>query len=506
MASLGGSTAGAAELDPAVADALNEARRVRDAVINTDADPHTAANAELDYAAELHAHHQVREARDAYQRALQRDASLFAPHHLLGVLEASLGNNEAARMHFDAALARQPNVPATLIRRGDLLRGLGDLDAADADYRTAILLDPGAAAAHAGLGQVALQRHSFDAAVVHFKEALRLQPAATQLNTPFGLALRQAGHLDEARAALAGRGDRPVHIDDAWIDALAKLRRNPLVFFQRGQDLARQGRGEEALAQFAKAVELAPDEAEFQHDYGVQLHALGRSEEALDALQRAWALGLRSAANALLRGRILSASRDWSAAQRCFREAQQIEPDARDIRAELGRVSMRLDDFASAFDAFDSLVAGSEGAERNHARYWSGLAAAMLGRCDAAEQALSDVVTASSGRDGWALLALARLRAVCDGDPAHRAQAIQWAETMAGQFRGAETLETLAMLRAAERRRDEAVQLQNEAIASAERAGADPQLLADMRAQLARFRAGKRASAAFSPHSPMLEE
>ena len=150
MASLGGSTAGAAELDPAVADALNEARRVRDAVINTDADPHTAANAELDYAAELHAHHQVREARDAYQRALQRDASLFAPHHLLGVLEASLGNNEAARMHFDAALARQPNVPATLIRRGDLLRGLGDLDAADADYRTAILLDPGAAAAHAG--------------------------------------------------------------------------------------------------------------------------------------------------------------------------------------------------------------------------------------------------------------------------------------------------------------------------------------------------------------------
>ena len=57
-----------------------------------------------------------------------------------------------------------------------------------------------------------------------------------------------------------------------------------------------------------------------------------------------------------------------------------------------------------------------------------------------------------------------------------------------------------------ERRRDEAVQLQNEAIASAERAGADPQLLADMRAQLARFRAGKRASAAFSPHSPMLEE
>lgn len=107
------------------------------------------------------------------------------------------------------------------------------------------------------------------------------------------LCCRQALALDGGHADtlhLMGLLSLQAEQDDQAVDWIARaIRREPkpLYLTSLGTCLSRQGRREEALQVFDKAVQLKPDEANHWRDLGNALVALGRTAEALLSFQHA---------------------------------------------------------------------------------------------------------------------------------------------------------------------------------------------------------------------------
>ncbi len=495
------------QLDPQVKAVLDAARERFQTTQASSPDQTTLAQAYADWADVLHAHEQIGAARVAYQNALQLQPDQFEWCYALALLELGAGAGEAALAQLNAALSLNPEYSAAWIRRGDLHLNRGELDSARDDYQQALKRVPDSAAAHAGLGQLASQAGDAAEAARRFESALATQPQATRLRSALALAYRSLGQIEQARTQLAARGDQPVRIADPIFERIAALARNAVAFYEQARAMANAGRGNEALALLARAVELAPEDSSYLRAYGEQLIELGRGAEARTALQKAWNIAPDNATVAQLLARLDLADGQPSAAAERYQSALELDPARDDIRVELAHLAMRMQQYGLAAEHFGTLSTRTDPKARSYALYWLGLANAQLARCAAANRPLSDVLELSKGRDGWAMLALARVRAICPDTGAEALQqATGWAELLHRQHAGPETAETLAMIRAAQGRFAEAQQLQTEAIAHARAASYSAELIEWMQAALTRFSQSRRAEQAFAPDSPLLRE
>ena len=104
------------------------------------------------------------------------------------------------------------------------------------------------------------------------REALALDGDHADTLHLMGLLALQAEHYDQA-------------LD--WISRAIRQAPKPVYLTSLGTCLAKQGRNEEALQAFDKAVQLKPDDADLWRDLGNALVALGRSDEALLSLRHA---------------------------------------------------------------------------------------------------------------------------------------------------------------------------------------------------------------------------
>ena len=138
----------------------------------------------------------------AHARQLERRFEWF---YLGGVVEARLGHQQDAAALFKEAVALSPaSVPARL-KLADALLESGALDEAERVF-AALAAEP-AAEPHAryGLGRVHIARGNANAAAAEFDRAVRLYPEFGAAWYSRGLALRDLGRLDDARASLARR-------------------------------------------------------------------------------------------------------------------------------------------------------------------------------------------------------------------------------------------------------------------------------------------------------------
>jgi tetratricopeptide (TPR) repeat protein len=205
-----------------------------------------------------------------------------------------------------------------------------------------------------------------------------------------------------------------------------------------------------------------------------------------------------------LRARVALALGDRNLATQRLREALQLIPDADDLRVELARQRFRAGYFAEAGSEFSRLAARAEGAEFSYASYWAGIAYALAGRCAPALAALQAVFDASGGRDGWAMLGLARLGALCPVDPALRAQSLAWAENLYRQHPGVETAVTMALHAAAQGDFAQAVHLQQEAVTLATTNQETHEHLASLKTVLGSYQAKTMPDKAYLPGSGLL--
>jgi predicted CXXCH cytochrome family protein len=222
-------------------------------------------------------------------------------------------------VRIDAAQALA-DVPADAWRDGDrstLADVLGE-------YRAAQRVNADLPESHVNLGSLAIRLGDFDVARSEFETALRLAPWFVPAYVNFADLERAQGN-DAAAEPLLRR-------------ALALTPENADVHYALGLALIRLKRGDDAVAAFARASELAPAQPHYAYVWALSLQGVGQLDRALAVLEAARAQHPR---NRDLLVALATLSRDAgrsNAALRYARTLVEISPDDPDARALLAQL------------------------------------------------------------------------------------------------------------------------------------------------------------------------
>jgi tetratricopeptide (TPR) repeat protein len=182
---------------------------------------------------------------------------------------------DEARASLEAALVRAkgtPREPSAVGGLGITLQAWEQWEAAHAAYQRAQALAPDAADWWHLDGLVLLRMAQYGEAAAAFEAALQRQPALVAAQARLAEARFEEGGLDASRRAYQALASRP---EAAPVGALGL-----------GRIAARQGRHDEAVAHFEKAIALYPEFAAAYYGLAQSLRALGRRAEAAAALEQ----------------------------------------------------------------------------------------------------------------------------------------------------------------------------------------------------------------------------
>ncbi|MCG8460889.1 MAG: tetratricopeptide repeat protein [Holophagales bacterium] len=296
----------------------------------------------------------------AYRNAAVLDPNGFAWPYYLGLLAQESGDLEAARGHYERALGLSPRSAATRARLAITLLDLGRAEAAREPLEALAEERGYAALAAYGLGRAAASVGDPVAAEGHFRRALELQPAAGTVHHELAQALRAQGRLAEAEAELRHEGQGAITFADPLSERIETLATSASSFLRRGNRelvaenldaaeklfrrgltadaehvelrlnlgllLVRQGRLDEALAEFEAAAEIDPENAQARHDIGTTQLALGNPEEAISAFRAALGIEADYTGARFNLANVLAGSKRWSEAEAELDRVLEADP------------------------------------------------------------------------------------------------------------------------------------------------------------------------------------
>jgi predicted O-linked N-acetylglucosamine transferase (SPINDLY family) len=211
-------------------------------------------------------------------KAIELDPGFVNAHYNRGNALLALGHLTDAVASFGNALAINPRYVEAHNNCGNALSRMGQLAEAISRYDQAIALDPGFAPAYVNRSAALIELRRTDEAILGLDRALALAPGNVDAWINRGEALLRVYRLDEALASY----DRALELNPkspgAWLgraNALTLLRRyheakgacetaltiDPLLvqgLVQLGQCHAFQADADAAIAQFEKALSIAP--------------------------------------------------------------------------------------------------------------------------------------------------------------------------------------------------------------------------------------------------------
>jgi tetratricopeptide (TPR) repeat protein/tRNA A-37 threonylcarbamoyl transferase component Bud32/TolB-like protein len=128
------------------------------------------------------------------------DSSSGAAHGLLGRIQSSAGDAQAAAEQLELAVTRRPRDPEYRTQLGWIRLQQGSYDAAEAIYRAAILANPRYFGAYEDLGYFYFVLGRNEAAIEEFQQASKLAPRYGRLYNYLGACLYTLERWDEATA------------------------------------------------------------------------------------------------------------------------------------------------------------------------------------------------------------------------------------------------------------------------------------------------------------------
>ena len=161
----------------------------------------------------------------------------------IGNIRAQAGDVEGARECYERALTLEPEDGRAYYFYGKLLLGEGDVDGAAEKLERSVHFQPNFSAAWYELGNVTRDRGDLEQARDYYEEAAYYEPKALDVRHRLAEVLHQMG--DYAAAAREYR-------------VILKMGEDPRARYNLACALAQQGRGDEAMAELGRAVELAP--------------------------------------------------------------------------------------------------------------------------------------------------------------------------------------------------------------------------------------------------------
>jgi tetratricopeptide (TPR) repeat protein len=196
------------------------------------------------------------------------------------------------------------------------------------------------------LGQEALQRGDPALAVTCFQYAVLFDPTNARLHTQLGAAYQARGDRDRALAAFG----HAIHLDPKF--ALARALRGQLLE-------ASGGPLRQAIGDYERAIELAPDNAQYHFALGRCSLAAGAPDKAIVALNRALYREDKARPQALClfyRGNAYNAKRQPSRALKDYDEALRLWPALVGAHVGRGCAYQLMHDLPRARAAYDEAL------------------------------------------------------------------------------------------------------------------------------------------------------
>jgi tetratricopeptide (TPR) repeat protein len=317
--------------------------------------------------------------------------------------QVAAGRGEAALRSARQVVSHHPEHAGARLILAQVLVHLRELRSALDEIEIARRLDPATPEAPAFHGTVQGMLGEHQESEQCFREALRLHPGHPALLTNLAHALREQGRLEDAARAYSDAlaSERIVAAITGYADVLGRLGRvgeatayleKALAQSQGDADIHHalgalyfdQGRIEDAAAQHRLALEARPGFAHAAYNLGIAESELQRWEPAVAALQQAVALEPSAPENHMEYAKALHAAGRTEAALRAVEDAARLLGlDAFKLtRAHVLRLLERYDEAIAAYR--DVMTSAGQGSER----YWDArlhLALSLLAKGDLAD-------------------------------------------------------------------------------------------------------------------------
>lgn len=302
----------------------------------------------------LHAYKLTSLAARCYENALLLEPEAFEWPYYLGALAQEAGNPQVAIQHFEKALTLRPEDAAAQLHLAQVLLEQNQLEAANT-YFAAALDTPGAAYAHLGRGRVAALRGNHQKAIDHFKAALERQPIANSVHYDLAQSHRQLGNLEAAASHLERFGGVAVTFPDPLLKELDRQRTGLVAQLRIAGQAILDGRYEDSLAAYEKALEIAPDDTETRTVYGLVL-AQRDLEAGLKEMQEALRQAPEDAGIHLSYGQLLLEKQRPQEALEPLKSAVLLAPDLPEARLQLAAAHQSLGQLEPALGHYKAFL------------------------------------------------------------------------------------------------------------------------------------------------------
>lgn len=420
--------------------------------------------------------------------------------YYLGHLYRLRGDAARSVASFDRALELQPNDVPTLVWVGEGDLDNGRPDAAQPRFEKALSLSPRSVAAQYGLGRAALAKQDYARAIEALEKALSLDPLATVLHYPLAMAYRGLGNQEKAQAHLALRGTLALKPQDPLMDRLNALLNSALSYEVSGADAMDRGDFKAAEQSFRSGVQVAPKEPSLHHKLGTALALQGDRNGAIGEFEQAVALDPKFVKAHYSLGVIRADEGNVPAAVRHFTAALSAEPGYVEARLQLAHVLRRNGQPEPSLPHYAAIVKADS--RLTEARFGYAAALIALRRYADARDYLVEAMRTYPNELAFNN-ALARILAAAPDDKVRdgrRAASVM--QPLVSQIRASDILETMAMAQAELGQFTEAVRWQQDAIASAEKAGS-PGIAQRITDNLRLYQARRPCRTPYRPDEPI---
>lgn len=269
----------------------------------------------------------------------------------LGLVRENQGKLAEAEQLLRQSLASRPRQPHVQVHLGRVLAQIGKYQDAIAVLQAAAQAQPGLVDAFVILAQVQFTTGDLTAAEQNYRAALRLNPESQVTLLGLGVLLNKTHRPAEAESLLRRAGKNTAK-PASW---QAKLAQN------LGLSLDLQGKSEQAIASWRRAIALDPANAEAHRELNALLYRMGRAGEFLssfdEAIRHLPVFGKAERGALLLQkaGLLIDAER-FDEARDCFAQVAAIAPRNAGPQNGLAAAYAGLGRFEEAIAAYEKSI------------------------------------------------------------------------------------------------------------------------------------------------------
>jgi tetratricopeptide (TPR) repeat protein len=278
-----------------------------------------------------HAYAYPEPALHAYRSARELQENESRWHYLFGIVAIDLGMSADAESAMQAAYRLDPASGVIALRLGQIFFDRGQLSTARDWFAIALEDDRQTGHALASLAAVDLENGDPEAAIAGLSRARELMPNEVSILHAMGNAYRAQDQREKAlrlfqEARSSAMLPQKGFIDDPFMQEILLMQRGHKRFDQLAASALGQGKADEALAHYRRALDAQPDALDVRHNLALLLWRRDRKDEARTEFEHIFSLSPAYAPSHLFLAFELGVSGDMEAAEEHILLALEADP------------------------------------------------------------------------------------------------------------------------------------------------------------------------------------